>query len=149
MSDFIVRYPLCCRIVAAASTATTQPLLGGCLGDERLLLSFLLRTVLDILVHIKILMSIDPDLGHLAEVRKGMAVVEQNVGILSDFQRADFLIDHQLLGGIDRDQRQRLGFLQATVLHGFSGFGVEWRISSAASEFSDTSTPFRTIMAAL
>src|SRR5438552_909354 len=90
------------------STAVREEEDSKCWPSSRLtlqcfLLDLQLWPSLDIVVAIEVLMSIDPDLENLAEIRKRMPVVEQNIGILTHLQGADALVDHQLFRRIDSD----------------------------------------------
>ena len=54
-----------------------------------------------------------------------MMVPDDDVGVLADFERADAIVDAQLLRRVDRDERERLVFGQAAPLDRLRRLGVQ------------------------
>ncbi len=54
-----------------------------------------------------------------------MLVPDDDVGVLARLERADAIVDAQLLCGIDGDEGQRLVFAQTAPVHALGGLGVE------------------------
>ena len=55
---------------------------------------------------------------------EGVAVEEGDIGVLADFEGADAGVESKLLGGVDGDHGEGVGFGDA-VFHHFGGFEVQ------------------------
>ena len=56
---------------------------------------------------------------------EGVCVEEGDIGILTDFERADTVVEAKLLRGVDGDHGQRLVFGHPAVVNHLGGFVVE------------------------
>ena len=73
---------------------------------------------------IEVFTAIDPGLFAACADRKGRAIPEDKVGVLADFQRADALVDPQLLGRVQGYKLQGGVRIESSVLDGFGCFVV-------------------------
>src|SRR5437763_16885215 len=90
--------------------------------DERFLFLLALGAFGDIALTVEENAAIDQGLLHDGVRAQGVAIVNRQVGIFSDINRANALVDAELHRRIQRDHLQRFVVREAAELHALGGF---------------------------
>ena len=93
--------------------------------DQRLLLSRQLGQPLLIVLPVVVLLPVDVDAIDDGVGAERVMVPDDDVGVLADLERADAVVDAQLLRGVDRDERERFVFGQPAPLDRLRRLGVQ------------------------
>src|ERR1051325_10992294 len=99
------------------------------------LVRFFLQPILLLLLHglalLQVALTVEEDLAFdhgvfdARKSRRRRGGPDHEVGVFAGFDRADAVVEAQLLGGIDRAKPQRFFFAQPTVLHRLRGVVIE------------------------
>ena len=124
MAVFIVAWPESRWIVGKGATVPC-----GFTAIENLLDQLAMELAvtdphLGIELAIEVLTAIDPGLFAACADRKWRAIPEDKVSVFSDFQRADAVVDTQLLGRVQGYKLQGGVWIESSVLDGFGCFVV-------------------------
>ena len=113
----------------APSVSVVRFFLSGLLFlfDQRFLFFFEVGAIGDIALAIEVDAAIDQRLLDDGVGAERIVIVDDQVGVFADVDRADALVDAELDRGIDGDQLERFVVREAAELHGLRGFLIEVR----------------------
>src|SRR5712691_9028345 len=95
--------------------------------DEHFLFFFALGAFGDVALAVEENAAIDQGLLHDGVSAQGVAIVNRQVGVFSDINRANALVDAELYRRIQRNHLQRFVMREAAELHALGGFLIQVR----------------------